>query len=79
MASQGERIATLEAHRGHDSELLERLDGRMDSVERKVDDIHSGMRAFIVIARVFAAFGVAVLAFKGVVPWKDVAEAFRSI
>jgi len=79
MATQGERIAALETHRDHDNDLLLKLDTRMDSVERKVDDIHSGMRPFIVIARVFGAFGVALLAFKGVVSWKDVADAFRSI
>ena len=79
MATQGERIAALETHRDHDSGLLEKLDARMDSVEQKLGDIHSGMRVFIVIARVFGAFGIALLAFKGAVSWKDVADAFRAI
>lgn len=79
MASQGERIAALEVHReNHAGDLVE-LRADLSEVKAKVADIHSGMRVFIVIARVFSAFGIALLALKGAASWSDVANAFRSI
>lgn len=79
MATQGERITALETHRTHDSELLEKVDLRLGGVEKKIDDIHDGLKWFIRGAKFTAALGMAIMALKGAVSWSDVRDAFRAI
>lgn len=79
MPSQAERIAVLEVHRENHASNLEDVRKDLHEVKAKVDDIHSGMRVFIVLARGLTAFGVLMMFFKGAASWGDVSDAFRSI